>query len=225
MVQIDPADGRLLREISLTKDLLKRNGMQGVLALQTDESPDDLVLSVDAFHPNHIEVLSPELAAAFPLFAAGDLLISLRSLNLVAVLDPGTLEFKWWKIGPWHRQHNPHFTRDGTIIVYNNNMNFGRSDILEVDPVTDRVEVVFSGSDTQPFYSWRRGKQQRFDDGSLLITESERGRAFLIDAAGHLIWEYNNIYDEGRNGVLAGARHVPSGFFSADAFACADGAS
>lgn len=220
LVQIDPADGRVLREIRLLEDLLGRGGMQSVLALHSEESADGLVLSTDAFHANHVEVLDPQRAPAFAGFAAGDLLISLRSLNLVAVLDPDTLAFKWWRIGPWHRQHHPRFTRDGRILVYNNNMNFAPSNVIEVDPVSHRTRVVFTGSDRLPFYSWRRGRLQPLDDGALLLTEAERGRAFIVDRGGRLVWEYNNIYDDGRNGVLAEVSRLPPRFFRAHAFDC-----
>ena len=220
LVQVDPDSGRLLREIRLLEDLLKRGDMQGVLAIRTEESADDVKLSVDAFHPNHVEVLDPERASAFPQFAAGDLLISLRSLNLVAVLDPETLEFKWWRVGPWHRQHHPRFTPNGTILVYNNNMNFGQSNIVEIEPATGKVDIVFAGDDSHPFYSWRRGRHHRLDDGALLITEAERGRAFIVDPAGRLRWEYNNIYDTDRNGVLTGVEQLPRDFFQPDALNC-----
>lgn len=221
LVQIDPDTGAVLREIRLLEDLLQRGGLQGVLGIRTEESVDGVLLSTDAFHPNHVEVLDPARAAAFPRFAPGDLLISLRSLNLVAVLDPHSLDFKWWRVGPWHRQHNPHFTRDGRILVYNNNMNFGRSDIVAADPHSGALEVLFAGSERLPFYSWRRGRHQLLDDGALLITESERGRAFIVDRRGRLVWEYNNVYDAARNGVLSGVTHLPHGFFARDAFACA----
>ena len=69
---------------------------------------DRLVALVKYFRDKYdVEELGPELADAFPQFAVGDLLVSMRSLNLIAVLDGSTHDVKWWQIGPWHRQHDP----------------------------------------------------------------------------------------------------------------------
>ena len=41
----------------------------------------------DPLHLNDVEMLRPEMAGAFPMFEAGDLLVSFRDKNTVAVLD------------------------------------------------------------------------------------------------------------------------------------------
>jgi outer membrane protein assembly factor BamB len=214
LVQLNPENGSIIRETDLLKDVMPSKNLQGILAILSPESDGDLVTYFDPLHINHIEVLSPDMAKAFPMFAAGDLLISLRNVNLVAVLDPETFEFKWHQTGPWHRQHSPHFLNDGSIVVYNNNMNFNKSQIMKVFPATGRTEVIFEGSEEEPFYSWRRGKEQVMDNGNLLIVESEHGRAFMVTPDGELVWEYNNVYDETRNGVLSNAISIPPGFFN-----------
>lgn len=218
--QLHGATGEPIREIKLVQDLMKKHKRQGLMGIRTEENANKIVFSGDEFHANHIEVLTPDLAPAFPQFAVGDLLISFRSLNLVAVLDAKTYDFKWWNIGPWHRQHQPQFTKQGTIVVYNNNMSFGTSDILEIDPLTREVRTVFAGSTDSPFYSYRRGTHQRLENGNHLITESERGRAFIVTPGGRLVWEYNNIYDSDRNGVIARTIHLSKEFFRQSALTC-----
>lgn len=218
--QLDGATGERIREIKLVQDLMKKYNRQGIMGIRTEESADRIIFSGDEFHANHVEVLTPELAAAFPEFAVGDLLISFRSLNLVAVLDGQSYDFKWWSTGPWHRQHQPHFTKQGTIVVFNNNMSFGKSNILEIDPVTRQVNTVFAGTADLPFYTFRRGTHQRLDSGNHLITESERGRAFIVTPDGRLVWEYNNIYDENRNGVIARTIYLKKDFFRQSALTC-----
>lgn len=220
LVQLDAEDGGILRELDLVEDIMIPHGLQGVLAVQSNEQPDELELAFDPFHANHVAVLEPAMADAFPMFEAGDLMISLRSLNLVGVVDHRTGALKWWSIGPWHRQHHPHFLPDGTILVYNNNMSFGVSNIMKIDPRSDRTEVVFEGNAEVPFYSWRRGRHQFLENGNLLITESERGRAFIVTPDGSLVWEHNNIWDEKRNGVLSEATLLPVGFFAEGALRC-----
>lgn len=237
-VSIDPNDGSLwtlrdsefvhassqtgedIASIHIVDDIMKPHQLQALLAMHTLEDPDHIKWGPDSFHPNHIEALSAEMAAAFPQFNTGDLLISFRSINLLAVMDPQTYNFKWWHIGPWHRQHNPHFMPDGTIMVYDNNMNFDTSKIMTINPTTNEVKTIFAGHPQAPFYSWRRGKVQRLADDALLITESEKGRAFIVDNEGQLVWEYNNIYDETRNGVLNKAIWVPANYFSPHALDC-----
>ena len=91
----------------------------------------------DIFHPNDVEVLPSAIADKFPDFRAGDLLVSFRNIHLVAILDGGDKSIKWWRRGPWRFQHDPDFTPDGRIRVYNNNTDRGRSD------ATKDGEIVF----------------------------------------------------------------------------------
>lgn len=217
LVQADAESGKVLKEAGMMVDVLKQHNLQGVLAIQSEEGPTGLRMSPDPFHLNHIEALNPEMAAAFPMFEAGDLLISMRSLNMIAVLDPGVFNIKWFSIGPWHRQHEPRFLQDGTIAVYNNNMGFEHSQIMAIDPATMKTRIVFEGSEDVPFYSWRRGKHQLFGNGDVLIVEAEHGRAFMVNKDGALLWEYNNRYDETRNGVLNKAVLLPESFFDVGA--------
>src|SRR5439155_14121957 len=59
----------------------------------------------DLFHANSVKVLSEAYARKFPLFQAGQVLISLRSLNCLAVLDVGKRSVVWAALGPWRIQH------------------------------------------------------------------------------------------------------------------------
>ena len=220
--QLDVVSGDLLQRISLMDDVVLPHGRAGEFLAKFPESEDKLVTPVDPFHTNDVEVLSPELAKAFPDFAAGDLLISLRSVNLVGVIDADSHDLKWSKTGPWYRQHDPDFLPDGTISIFDNNMSFGASRILAVDPLTGNYHTIFEGRDDQPFYSWRRGQQERLYNGNLLITESERGRVIEVDGNGDTVWEYNNIYDHTRNGVVTRAMLLPDDFFEQGVLQCGD---
>ena len=218
--QLDPASGKLLQSISLMQDIILPHQQQGLFLSQYPEGEGELEAPVDPFHTNDVEVLSPEQAGAFPGFAAGDLLISLRRLSLVAVIDGVSHDVKWSSVGPWYRQHDPDFDRDGRISVYDNNMHFGKSRIVAIDPGSRSVEVLYEGTPEQPFYSWRRGTHQLLDNNGMLITESERGHVMEIDDTGKLVWEYNNIYDELRNGVVTQSILLAPGFFEPDALQC-----
>ena len=220
IVQVDPDTGEELQQISLQKDVIEAHGLHGVFSLFTEEQEEGLEYHGDAFHANDIDVLDASMAKAFPMFEAGDLLISLRSLNLVAVIDASTHKPKWWMIGPWHRQHDPDFLPNGSISVYDNNMGMGYSQIVVVYPHTGRYDVLIKGGEQLDFYSWRRGKHQHLENANILITETERGRVFEVDRDGRVVWEYNNIYDDTRNGVVSKAMVLPQDFFAEAALQC-----
>lgn len=217
IIQVDPATGRPLRRISLLDDVIRRHRLHGIFAIHSEPATDRIAFAHDPFHPNDVEVLDPATARAFPMFAAGDLLISLRSLNLVAVLDGDTLAPKWSRIGPWHRQHDPDFLPDGTISVLDNAMGTGASRILAVDPATDAITTVFDGAGHGDFYTWQRGRHQTLANGNLVIAESQRGRAIEVNRAGDLVWRYENVFDAGRNGLISEVAVLPPGFLDEDA--------
>lgn len=221
MVRLDAETGETLQEVGLRADLVEQTGAYGALAIRTNESANGLSYQTEAFHANDVEPLTAELAPAFPQFEVGDVVVSLRELNLVAVLDPDGPQLKWWSHGPWFRQHDPDFQPDGRITVYDNRMGLeGGSRILAVDPKTNVVETLVEDAPGAPFDSWRRGKHQVLENGHLIVTESEQGRAFEVDVEGELIWELNMIYDDERNAVITEATFVEDGFFQPGVFDC-----
>jgi hypothetical protein len=221
LTQIDPDDGATLRQIALIEDVIETHrGAAGIFRIRMTAPETGPRFLRDPFHVNDIEVLSPALAKDFPDFRAGDIMINLRSLNLVAVLGGEDLKPKWWQHGPWHRQHDPDFMPGGTISVLDNNMHGGTSRIVEVDPATGRTRDLFRGSPESLFYTSRRGKHQHLASGNILITEPEAGRAFEVTAAGEIAWEFENRFDEGRNLLISKAMHLPADFFRDGAPGC-----
>lgn len=223
LMKLDADTGKVLKSIHLKRDIIAAQNQYGVFSIHSDEDPDQIVYHGSAFHSNDVEPLTEDLAAAFPMFAAGDLLISLRELNLVAVIDPETGLLKWWKHGPWFRQHDPDFLPDGRISVFDNQMGLGTSRIVVIDPATDEWEVTFEGKGDVPFYTWQRGTHQVLDNGAILMTEPERGRVLLADGDGELVWLREMIFDETQNHIVTAAAHYPPDFFDPNAFDCRPG--
>lgn len=197
ILQVSP-DGQILQEISVYK-LIYSNAFEGVLL---GHGPSDVMLhGKDLMHLNDIEPLSPEMAAAFPLFKAGHVMVSLRNLNMVCVIDPKEQSIVWHQVGPFLRQHDPDFLANGRISIFDNRDDqangtiLGGSRIVHLDPQTGQVETVFAGRDTEPFFTGILGKHQYLDNGNLLITEGEKGRVFEVTAKGDIVWEYVNTYD------------------------------
>jgi len=219
IVRFDPETGEIDREIALRTEIVA--GQHGVFSIHAAEEEHELRYQGDAFHSNDVEPLRAGMAAAFPMFEAGDLLISMRELNLVAVVDPDTGRLLWWQHGPWHRQHDPDWEPDGTISVYDNQMSLGASRILKIDPATREVTTVYEGTDAHPFYSYRRGKHQILPNGNVLVTESEAGRVFEATPRGALVWERDMAWDAGHNVIITSAQHLPQDFFAPGALACA----
>jgi hypothetical protein len=219
IVALDVDTGETLREFRI-EDIAaasRKNAIALTLPEDFEFRPAKDVpkgVAVDLHHPNDVEPLTTELAPAFPGFEAGDLLISLRDTNYVGVLDPDTLDLKWGLHGPWIRQHDPDFTADGWIDIYNNNEGRGRSDIVSVNPTTGAFRRVFTSEDSY-FSSRVQGKQQKLPNGNYLITVPLEGRVIELNSAGEMVFEYNNIVKDGLNGRTLNAFWVPEDFYAA----------
>jgi hypothetical protein len=221
ILQVAAEDGTILQDISLL-EVIYGSRFEGVLFANGADMPGSSTWGVtDPLHANHAEVLSRTMAPAFPMFAAGDILISLRNIDLIAVIDGSSHQIKWSQTGPWVRQHDPHFRPDGQISVFDNRRlaNASRwagdrptfaSRIVSVDPRTDRITVLLEGSREQPFYTDQMGKHQYLPNGNVLITEPMAGRAFEATPDGRIVWWFVNRYDASRVAKISEARRYPT---------------
>src|SRR5215213_8196601 len=156
-------DGKILRKISIL-EAIYRARYEGVLFANGEhESRVSVPLDHDFTHLNDVDVLTPQLAAAFPRFAAGDVLVSLRNMDLLLVIDPTTLRIKWSQTGPFLRQHDPDFLPNGRISVFDNRSGgsepaaFGTSRIIETDPNTGRSVTTYGDRPNERFYTEKMG--------------------------------------------------------------------
>jgi hypothetical protein len=197
VLKVSP-DGRVLDEISVLAAL---RGHPGLTTVTYGEDSALEISSHDPTHLNNVEPLPGAMAAAFPRFSPGDLLVSLRNANTVAVIDPRTKAVKWTLNGPFAQQHDPDFLPNGHILLFDNlgGLNgdpaCGRSRILEIDPETQEAAWRYDGCGGPPFDSERRGTQQLLGNGNVLIAESLRGRILEVtrEAQPKIVWEYFNI--------------------------------
>ena len=229
ILQVSATDGKVLREISLL-DVLYGSSYEGALFPNAERYVH--LTAADPLHLNHVEPLPSAIAAAFPLFEAGDLLVSMREINLLLVIDPKTEKVKWAKTGPWVRQHEPHFLPNGRIAVFDNRQIENPPDraatgkppfasrLLTVDPSSGRVTVVYEGTLEHPFYTDIMGKQQHLPNGNILVTESTAGRAFEITPEGRTVWSFVNRFDADRVALVEQATRYPESYAAFAAEAC-----
>lgn len=145
----------------------------------------------DLLHTNHVEVLRPERAAMFPRFRAGQALISMRNLDMIAVIDVESRSMVWAATGPWRAQHAPHFLENGHFLLFDNCGGSQGSRVLEYDPQTQAFPWVYPGPGGQRFYSRERGMAQRLPNGNILVVDSEGGKIMEVSEDHEVVWSFS----------------------------------
>ena len=224
--------GEVLTELSVPK-LFYDNGLVALLTGTGHWFKPKAEWDQEILHLNKISELPSSIANDFNMFEAGDLALSMREQNLVMVISPNTGRIKWWRVGPWLRQHDPEFTAGGKMIVFNNNVfaNFDisrlsnpnaayPSNIIEIDIASDEHRVLYGGRKGQELFSILRGKVEATPTKGLLVTEFEGGRVFQTNAAGRIVWEYINRFDSSRVAEITEARVYPRSYFQVPDWSC-----
>ena len=170
----------------------------------------------DITHVNTIERLDGRQAARAPAFAAGNLLVSIRELDAVAVIDPRAGRVTWALAGLWDGQHQPTLLDDGHLLVFDNRGAAGWSRVIELDPLTQEVAWHYDGGPDNGFRSDECGSVQRLANGNTLVTETDSGRAFELTRGGEIVWEFVNPHragpDDGWIAALYEVVRLPADF-------------
>lgn len=156
--------------------------------------PDHEIALSDPFHFNDVDALSEEYADRYPQFEAGDLLVSSRALNLIFVVRPRTKKVLWYAFGKTSRQHDPDFNDRGTLTIFDNDNHAAYSRIVEMDVATKNIKVLVDGATVQ-LSNEAHGNHEVLPDGSIVFVDY-RGRVLHLDSTGHVIFEFQNTYDE-----------------------------
>jgi hypothetical protein len=168
----------------------------------------------DLFHTNSIDVFKGSIP--HPAFRAGNVLLSFRSIDSIAVLDPDLRQIVWMRRGPWQQQHEARETPDGHILLFDNRPDDGQSRVVEYDVVADTIVWSYTADG---FFSRGLGAEQLLPNGDVLITESERGRVIEVTRDGRIVWEYLNPsrLDGGRTIVrIPRAFRLPYDYFTGE---------
>ncbi len=189
VVAVLSPDGALIEEWSVLDAL--RSSPYAFLLPDTSKvrARPGATADLDLLHTNHVEVFDGRLADRSPLFARGNLLLSMRNIHTVAILDGDSHEILWlWGPGNLTFQHDPVLLDDGHILLFDNGTK--RSRVVELDPLTDQVSWRYDGPPR--FFSKTRGSVQRLDNGDTLITISDSGYVREVDPEGETVWEFAN---------------------------------
>lgn len=161
----------------------------------------------------HMNAASPIPASAGLTdlrFKAGNVIVSYRYLNTVAVVDRATKKFVWKMTGVTIGQHNPHFLPAGLpgaghILIFDNGnvdaasnpMHISsrpNSRVIEVDPLDNSIVWQYSADKSNrpiwTFFSHFISSAQRQPNGNTLICEGANGRIFEVKPDGEIVWEY-----------------------------------
>ena len=165
----------------------------------------------DIFHTNSIDLLEPPMLQKNEMFYEGDILVSIRNINTIAVIDGEEDTVKWALTGMWRQQHQSVLLRNGNILLLDNlggnrqsYFEFNRSKVIEIDPFTQKIywEYWEDGDEDPPFFTHWLGYNQRLPNGNTLITESDQGRIFEVTPDKDIVWEYYNPHRTGEQNEL-----------------------
>lgn len=158
--------------------------------------------SRDILHSNAIEVLDGGLARRSPAFREGNVLISIRELDAIAVVDMETETVVWALFGRWKAQHDPTVLPNGRMLLFNNFAGPEASEVLEFDPFTQEVFWSYEGGGAIDFYTAEVGANQRLPNGNTVIVESANGRVFEVTPDRTIVWEFINPHRAGEDNEL-----------------------
>ncbi|WP_163273182.1 arylsulfotransferase family protein [Chelativorans alearense] len=178
----------------------------------------------DPLHANAVDYIDQKAAVNFAFGKEGQVLLSFRELNAIAVIDPQTEAIVWATQGPWIGQHDPDIQPNGNILLFDNRANYagpeGISRIIEFDPRTMEIVWQYKGTAEHPFASDIRGDQQRLANGNTLITEADGGRLVEVTPEGEIAWEFMNPVRGGPDNkmipIMGWAQRLDSATFDSD---------
>jgi len=219
---IDP-EGRILEDIPILEPtvdwLVEHQEFDIIHGLNPEE--------LDPIHLNDIEVITPELSTYISGSEPGDLLLSMRNLDALAVLNKSSGKIVWMQHGPWLGQHDPDIAPDGTITIFDNGFDrrmpgrdFEGARVLRFDPAVGLAETVYPKTDDQRFFSFIMGTHQVLPNGNILITESTSGRVFEITPDGETVWSMVFVVGDRTAALIEEARRYPLNYVDRDVWSC-----
>ena len=144
----------------------------------------------DWAHANTIEVVPPTpLGEKDSRFKPGNLLFSLRHLDIIGVVDPEKDQIVWcYGPGILDGQHQPTMLENGNILIFDNGTYRGHSIVREIEPSSG--EIVWQYENGEDFFSPFRSGNQRLPNGNTLICECDAGHLFEVTPEKDIVWDF-----------------------------------
>ena len=128
----------------------------------------------------------------------GNILVSWRDIDLIALIDRESGEFLWeMQDRRWGGQHDPRQLDNGNITLFaNGSEQVGPeySRVLEIDPNKKEIVWSYQGTPVDTFFSPRVSGAQRLPNGNTFICEGRQGRLFEVNMSGEIVWEFISPY-------------------------------
>jgi len=199
--------GEILRKVSLL-EAFERSPFASYLSARLPVP--------DILHTNTVQVLDGSQAGRSGAFRKGNVLVSPRNINVIAVVDMDEEKVVWALSGQWVNQHEPTLLSDGNILLFDNKGHNRMSKVIEFDPLTQRIHWAYEGTPENGFYTESSGSAYRLANGNTLIIESNAGRAFEVTGDKQIVWEYYNTERAGDDDQLIATLfdvvRLPAGF-------------
>lgn len=191
---LDP-DGNELGRIPIL-DALFNSGFNGHLIRENAS----VVSTEDPTHLNDVQLIG-DAADQLDGINAGDLLVSLRNINLIGVLDPKTQRFKWLSCGASVGQHSPRPYKQGFVLLDNlgGDQELGGTQVVYIDYATGMPTTLLPRPGVEMPDSCRTINSGHVDipwgSKHALVTVTHEGAIWEVDLeTGEVEWEY--IYAE-----------------------------
>ncbi len=233
---IDTADGKIIDKISVPSAFKDSNFAYFLNSFVIDEDRGfqrfyfkDNQEVFDILHTNSVQFISKKLAEVSP-FKEGDLLISMRGINGIAVIRPDQKKVVWAKTGPWRNQHYARLHEDGLIYIYDNEgavkvtnydtqINVESSvRVMTFNPKNEEINTVFYMPEYLDHQSYFRGFYTRLGNGTSLISSAESSRILQVDQEGKIVWEMRAVPNRKAQNVpylskILSVRNYPADYF------------
>jgi hypothetical protein len=118
---------------------------------------------------------------------------------MMFILDKDTKRIVWSCVGNEAKiegQHGPQMLENGKILIFDNGRYRGFSRVLELNPVSLKIEWEYKASN---FFTKSEGYAQRLPNGNTLITESEKGRVIEVTQEKEIVWEFHHPEKQNKN--------------------------
>lgn len=164
--------------------------------------------SFDWAHNNTVQIIPPNKtyekeSPDTAVFKPGNIVISYRSLDVIAVIERQTGAIVWaWGPGILDGQHKPHMLSNGNILIFDNGTLRGYSKIIELNPLTEEIVWEYTGTPKESFFSPYISSAQRLENGNTLICEGNKRRLFEVTGNMEIVWEIINPHHEEKAGSI-----------------------